>query len=271
MSEFFYSFMDKMPMLICVAHTETNELVYLNSFAKECFAEKSGEEMTEIVDGIISQSNLILRDTDGNDGKGRWLKMQSVECYWHDGKESALIVGVDHSKYVTNEELLAVAAYADALTGIYNRRMGLDLLAKLVRESKEGSAVFTMCVLKLDDLHVVNEKHGHNAGDQYVLMVSDYVKRSIRKSDIFARIDAGEFLLIFPKCPIAVATAVLQEVSNLVDNANSSSKLGTYCSINYGVLEVRASDNRDMEALLDEAGAMMSKMKEEQIKARSLS
>ena len=268
MSEFFYSFLDKMPMLICVADVETKKPVYLNSLAKECFAEKSDEEMTEIVNGIINQNNLILRDSDGNEGKGRWLKMQSTNCQWQDGKECALIVGTDHSKYVTNEELLAVAAYADALTGIYNRRMGLDLLTKLVRESKESATVFTMCVLKLDDLKVVNEKLGHNAGDQYVLMVSDYVKRSIRKSDIFARIAADEFLLIFPKCTVAVATAVLQEVSKMVDNANSSSKLETYCSINYGVLEVGAGDNRDMETLLDDAGAMMSKMKAEQEKVR---
>lgn len=270
MDNFIYSFLDEMPVFVCVVDEETAEPIYFNKLAKGCFCDKPEEEKATFIADVLQSSNFIFRDKNGNNGKGRWFKMEKAPSEWSNGKPSIMIVGVDHSQYISNEELLSVQTFTDSLTGIFNKKIGLELLAKFIKELEGAAPPFTMCFLDLDDLNFVNERYGHSAGDQYILTVVDLIKKSIRKTDVFARMGGDEFLVIFPKCTVSVATAILQEVTKMLDAVNGSNQPRTYYSISYGVLEIGPNDCKDMDALLSEVGEVMQKMKKDYKKTRTL-
>lgn len=271
MDKFFHNFLDALPVFLCVADAETKAPVYYNKLAAECLGNMTYEQRFDFIRDVIQLDSLMkfcenTRDTE----RGRWYYMETRLSEWHDGRKCILIVGTDYSQTVSSEEDWAVAAYTDHLTGLYNRQIGLDMLARFVNELKVGSPTFTMSFVDIDDLKYVNDNFGHSAGDTYILTVVDLIKKATRQSDVFARMGGDEFLLIFPKCTAEVVESILNEASKTLLKINESNKPRTYYSISYGILEVSPEDGRDMEALLAAAGANMYKMKGEYKKTRVL-
>ena len=84
----------------------------------------------------------------------------------------------------------------DQLTGLPNRRyVMMQLEEKLVTAKKEQSD-FALIFFDLDDFKSVNDRMGHDIGDQLLLEVSKVVKQSLSDGDIFARLGGDEFLII---------------------------------------------------------------------------
>ena len=264
MDDYFNYFMDILPVFICIADAETKAPVYYNKLAAECFENMPEEKSIDFVRDVIKLESLIKFCENSCDSeRGRWYLMVNKTIKWLDGQDRILIVGSDHSRSIFEEENLTVAAYTDALTGIYNRQIGLEMLTKFINELKIGAPAFTMCFVDLDDLKYVNDRYGHSAGDLYIETIVKLIKQSIRQSDVFARMGGDEFLVIFPKCKSEVVVSIMKEVSKMLDGINENNDPKTYYSISYGVLEVGPEDGLDMEALLAEAGALMYKMKAE--------
>jgi diguanylate cyclase (GGDEF)-like protein len=262
----FVAFLDALPIFLCVADRETKAPIYCNPIAAECLGEKSDTQKVAFVQDVMRHNNMMKYcDTELEDERGRWFFMEYRECVWLNEQRCILITGADHSHSVTNEELLTVADYTDGMTGICNRKMGLEMLTKFVNEMKIGASPFTLCFLDLDDLKYINDNFGHSAGDQYIYTVVDVIKRSVRLSDIFARMGGDEFLIIFPKCGRHVVDNILQNVTKSLALLNSANRPRTCYSISYGILEVDAEEaERGVEELL------MYQMKGEYKKTRVL-
>lgn len=271
MDKFFFSFLDTLPIFLCVADEVTKLPVYYNKLAAECLENMTDEKRIEFIREMNQKDSLKYCTKTTEQERGKWYNMESMTCQWLDGKQCILIMGVDHSKTILLEENSTVEANTDFLTGIDNRQLGLKMLEKFVNEKKKKDAPpFTMCFLDLDDLKYINDRYGHSAGDLYVLTVVDLVKQSIRQSDVFARMGGDEFLVIFPKCRIEIVTSILKEVDKLLDAVNKNNDPVTQYSISYGVLEIGPEDTRSMETLLADASAEMYKMKGEYKKTRIL-
>lgn len=261
---FFNYLLDSTPFLICVVDQTTKELVYSNEVAVGCFQLMTDAQTKSfIVDTIKTGPSIKFFESTQESENGRWFYINHQNIKWHDGSDCILITGADHSQSITNEQLLTIAAYTDSLTGIYNRKIGLEMLSKFINELKADSPPFTVCFLDLDDLKHVNDKYGHNAGDQYIITVADLVKQSIRKSDVFARMGGDEFLVIFPKCEEAIVSNIMLEVDNMLNTLNESSSQQQNYSISYGIVQVNVTDEYNIESLLSDAGALMYKMKGE--------
>ncbi len=75
----------------------------------------------------------------------------------------------------------------DPLTGLYNRRK----LREYVHRVKEGMVAF----IDIDGFKAINDRWGHDIGDEYLRKVADYLRDSFREEGIF-RIGGDEFLVI---------------------------------------------------------------------------
>ncbi|MFK7888600.1 MAG: diguanylate cyclase [Gammaproteobacteria bacterium] len=107
-----------------------------------------------------------------------------------------LLVGVIFALYrrkrLANRVLLDLAE-TDPLTGLLNRRSMSAFLQSLEGERRDGC---TVCVLDLDDFKQVNDRFGHEIGDQLLIRVADSMKRSLRATDRVARWGGEEFLTV---------------------------------------------------------------------------
>ncbi|GAC1310645.1 MAG: EAL domain-containing protein [Vulcanimicrobiaceae bacterium] len=100
---------------------------------------------------------------------------------------------VDLTKRRTVGDGLWRAAHLDPLTELPNRRLVLERLTETLRERSSGVAV---CFLDLDRFKSVNDSAGHAAGDRLLQLVAERLLRSTRPTDIVARINGDEFVIV---------------------------------------------------------------------------
>jgi len=110
-------------------------------------------------------------------------------------------------------EVLEKLATYDELTGLYNRRFGLEQLeAEVERSARYGYSV-SLLVLDLDSFKQVNDTHGHAAGDTVLSEFGHWVRRAIRNSDIPVRMGGDEFMVLLPECDFEHAQAPLARMN----------------------------------------------------------
>lgn len=86
-------------------------------------------------------------------------------------------------------------ALHDPLTGLANRRLLLDRLALALARTSRTAEPVTVFLLGLDGFASVNERLGHDAGDQVLCAVGRVLSASVRPADTVARIGRDEFVV----------------------------------------------------------------------------
>lgn len=106
------------------------------------------------------------------------------------------VILTETTNRVEQERRLAELALTDPLTGVANRRLGLDRLDHaLARRSRHGGLV-AACLLDLDHFKVINDLLGHQAGDEAVRIFSRRLEQTVRGADTVARLGGDEFLVV---------------------------------------------------------------------------
>jgi diguanylate cyclase (GGDEF)-like protein len=101
---------------------------------------------------------------------------------------------------VREEELarLAQAALTDNLTGLGNHRsFQEDLQREIARRTRSGSC-FSLVMLDLNGLKQLNDRFGHQAGDERIRAISDCLRATMRATDTAYRIGGDEFMVLLP-------------------------------------------------------------------------
>lgn len=93
------------------------------------------------------------------------------------------------------EELILTARY-DTLTGLPNRVMFLDYLAKALSRAERGGRHLALLFLDLDGFKAVNDTLGHLAGDQLLQSVAQRLVKCVRVGDLVSRLGGDEFTLV---------------------------------------------------------------------------
>ncbi len=94
------------------------------------------------------------------------------------------------------ERALRESAYSDPLTGLANRTSLAPALDQAVeRARRRGGRLATMFV-DLDGFKLVNDLHGHQAGDRFLVEVARRLRSSLRASDLVARLGGDEFFVV---------------------------------------------------------------------------
>jgi len=109
-------------------------------------------------------------------------------------------------------ETLRAQAVRDSLTGLYNRRyMEQALEREILRAARNGRTVGVI-MLDLDHFKNFNDSHGHEAGDQLLRVLGDYLLTHVRAEDIACRYGGEEFLVILPEASPAMSRSRAEEL-----------------------------------------------------------
>lgn len=96
------------------------------------------------------------------------------------------------------QEELREQSTRDALTGLYNRRYLKETLGReLIAAERHGSPV-SVIMGDLDHFKLINDRHGHLAGDEVLRVFGTLMLQHARASDISCRYGGEEFLLVLP-------------------------------------------------------------------------
>ncbi len=86
-------------------------------------------------------------------------------------------------------------AFTDPLTGLANRR-SLTTSISAALESAGPTNLLAVYMMDLDGFKQVNDKHGHDVGDELLVAVATRLKTNLRNSDVVARLGGDEFLVM---------------------------------------------------------------------------
>lgn len=101
-------------------------------------------------------------------------------------------------------ERMKALAHTDALTGLPNRRAFEAALQAAI----DSCEPFALAMIDVDDMKGINDNFGHHCGDRALVEISNALKKTIRDSDMVARIGGDEFAVILPQASRAVADRI---------------------------------------------------------------
>ncbi|MDD4363605.1 MAG: GGDEF domain-containing protein [Atribacterota bacterium] len=160
-------------------------------------------------------------------------------------------------------------ASTDLLTGIYNRRMGMELLNKEIKVASRRNSFLSICFLDVDGLKEVNDQYGHQEGDRLLIKISDTIKNNIRESDIFCRMGGDEFLIIFPDSSEEAAEGIWQRILTDFQMINRTQECKYPMHVSHGIVEYRTNrfpKGKEIDSLIETADKKMYQEKEQHAK-----
>jgi diguanylate cyclase (GGDEF)-like protein/PAS domain S-box-containing protein len=116
-------------------------------------------------------------------------------------------------------ESLQRMALTDELTGLDNRRAFLQESSRELTRARRSGTPFSLAILDVDHFKQVNDRFGHDTGDQVLRDIARVVRRALRESDFVARIGGEEFAILMPEVHADVARSRLEGVLSAIRGA----------------------------------------------------
>lgn len=154
--------------------------------------------------------------------------------------------------------LLGRASY-DPLTGAFTRRSGIEMLEVQCRLAAERNQPLAVAFFDIDSFKSINDRYGHEAGDQVLAMAAKTLTGHVRRGDPVIRWGGEEFVVLFPN--------VTQEGVEIVMRRIFSDWLGTrpdggYLTASIGVAERITDGISDWPSLVERADKRMYQAKQ---------
>ncbi|MEA1975849.1 MAG: sensor domain-containing diguanylate cyclase, partial [Bacillota bacterium] len=140
---------------------------------------------------------------------------------------------------------LVCFATIDSLTKIYNGRVGLEKLETLMYAKNKIKQPLTICYMDVNNLKIVNDRLGHNIGNQLLIDVVQIIKQNIRNLDYLSRLGGDEFLLVLPNLTLLEASEVMKRINKKIESFNLLYERGYIISISFGIVEYDGAESLD--------------------------
>ena len=183
---------------------QSTRLIYPSDAAYEAFAARAYPAF--MADGHFHGEVELKRA----DGTLFWARMRGRAVVPGDRSQGTVWAVTDATDERDQRDRLSWAASHDRLTGLMNRAGFEPLLDEAVRQA--AGAPFCVLFIDLDRFKHVNDSGGHAAGDALLCGIARTLVAGVRKTDTAARLGGDEFAVLLPRCPIAQARRLAEEL-----------------------------------------------------------
>src|SRR5438067_11368605 len=148
-------------------------------------------------------------------------------------------------------------ALVDSLTGLANRRsLEESLRSELARAARFGDSV---CVVlaDLDDFKQVNDRYGHQAGDEMLKAFASALRKTVRESDVAGRWGGEEFALVLSGTDAAGGARLAERARAAIEGRQVAMPNGDLCSVTASFAVAAYPDNRELREILAAADSAL--------------
>jgi diguanylate cyclase (GGDEF)-like protein len=153
-----------------------------------------------IANGRVQAVFGIWRDAQPILGKIESSRNELLQIVGGAGLISALVLflifGAAQRRIVTQTKRLVEAERRDALTDSPNHGAVVALLAASLEQARTNGAALSIAIVDLDNFRLLNESHGHDAGNTALVKVADLLRDALASGGTVGRYGPDEFLLV---------------------------------------------------------------------------
>jgi diguanylate cyclase (GGDEF)-like protein len=162
--------------------------------------------------GDLSPSDVALAD-----GRIMRLHLTVLSC----GRR--MLTYNDVTDLILTARKLEQLATTDVLTGLNNRRRFLEVGETEWARFKRYNRPLTLLAIDIDHFKVVNDRFGHEAGDNALIEVARICQAGRRATDLAARIGGEEFALLLSETSVDLAQIIANRLRQQVEDTELSS------------------------------------------------
>ncbi|MYL23357.1 GGDEF domain-containing protein [Vreelandella massiliensis] len=221
------------------------------------------DQLSQMHDTFIAGDDIELRqewEVRCKNGETRTIIAEAARVHGDDGAPRKVTYVVDITSRKRLEEQLKQAnerldylAHHDQLTGIFNRRAGLQRLEQELERCKRYGNELSVMMYDLDKFKHINDTYGHSVGDEVLQEMTQLMAKEIRSPDFLVRLGGEEFLIIMPEVSAASAYQAAERLRQCVAET-SMTEHALPVTLSAGVASYRESSSTQ---LLDRADKAM--------------
>ncbi len=148
------------------------------------------------------------------------------------------------------------AAMTDLLTGLPNRRAGMNALAQAWSATSRSGRPLSVMVIDIDWFKHINDRHGHAVGDKVLVEVAKALRTVARKGDTFCRLGGEEFLVVCPNTDLKSTLNAAERLRKHIHTLNigiGEADIRTSVSIGIACRETAMSEADNLVVAADQA------------------
>ena len=277
--------LNSLDALVYVSDMETYDLIFFNDYGKQFWGKVGQKKCWQVLqkdqDGPCAFcTNPQLVDAEGsptgpvvwefqNTANNRWYQCRDQAIRWIDGRLVRMEIATDITDRKEMEQALQEAktraetlADTDELTGLNNRRAFFNLSNQVISQARRSGEPVAVIMFDLDHFKQVNDRWGHAAGDTVLRGLAATARRTVRESDIVARLGGEEFAILLPATDLPKARYLAQRLQQAFGNQIFPVTGGKVrCTASFGIA---ASSGREftLDDLLRQADKALFRAKE---------
>ncbi|WP_423799739.1 GGDEF domain-containing protein [Neobacillus sp. SAB-20_R2A] len=192
-------------------------------------------------------------------GQKKWSLLHFELVDYHD-ETCVLIDTTDITDIKKKEQELMEHASIDVLTGVRNRRSGIELLR---HELSAGPTAreFILFFIDINGLKKVNDHLGHAIGDDLIRTCCETIERHIQCDDFLFRLGGDEFIIVFFEKEIANVEQVWMNIEDAFKNINDAGQKPYKISASHGFYHYKPGTPVTLDEILEFADQEMYKNK----------
>ncbi|WP_287877411.1 diguanylate cyclase [Aquitalea sp.] len=197
-------------------------------------------------------------------GRAYWVELSIMPLLDDAGSASHFVaIERDVTQWHSLHEALYLLAVTDELTGLFNRRMFVDVGNKFLNLARRHGTSLCVVMLDLDHFKLVNDCYGHQTGDQLLQLVGKVLEKGIRDSDVAGRLGGEEFGILLPDTAQQDALLVVRRIQTLLHSECRQTNLpaGAWVTVSIGLSMLGTADSR-LDSILQRADQALYTAKE---------
>ncbi|MBC7116279.1 MAG: diguanylate cyclase [Pseudothermotoga sp.] len=256
--------LNSIPQPVVVFRNSQN--IFMNEPFKQTFVQKEGssgleskllrtiEELSDEMSRTRQSSVNALEIEVGHEKK--WFDVHAMPLFTKGNLVETVFVLVEITQRVEQIEFWKSKAETDPLTGLANR----NVLDVLLRDTRVLGERFCVIMLDVDGFKEINDRYGHNVGDEVLKEFAQRLSNNARKDSILVRFGGDEMLLIVPNADRKIGLKIAQRLQEVLKEPLRLGDLTLNLSASMGFSEF-PTDGNDLATLINVADQRLYKAK----------
>lgn len=210
----------------------------------------------------IERAALIMSDQEVNpkkrfkntrkDGSTLWVELIERRIVWNN-QDAIQTTLIDVTGQVEMEKKLTLLAMTDSLTGLFNRRFLMEKSAQIFDLQQSLKLPLACILIDLDKFKRVNDKFGHNIGDEILKAFANRCQRMIQEPHIIGRYGGEEFLVVMPNTNPEDAVTLANTLRQMCDEEAIETGAGDLKVTMSAGISTLNTDDTHFDQLVDRA------------------